>query len=96
MSDANREDTAIEFKARVRDYILEHFPLARQQQPGDDDSLLDSGIIDSLGILEIVNFFGESFSLEVADEDLTPENFESISSLAAFAARKRNDDRGGA
>ena len=72
----------------VRGFIDEHFPAARKQSLGDDDSLLDSGIVDSLGILEIVSFLSETFAIEVSDEDLVPENFQSVATLVDFIERR--------
>ena len=73
---------------RIREFILSRFPLARQQPPADDDSFLDLGLVDSLGILELVEFISESFGLMVTDEDLNPDDFGSIASLAALVRRK--------
>ena len=73
---------------RIRQFILERFPLARQNPPGDADPLLESGLVDSLGILELVNFLIEAFGITVSDEDLLPENFNSIDNLATFVGRK--------
>lgn len=63
---------------------------------GDDDvradmSLLDSGILDSLGILQLVTFLGDEFGIEVTDDDFVAENFETVGSLARFVARKQTD-----
>jgi acyl carrier protein len=73
---------------QIRDFILGHFPAARQSPPGDADPLLESGIVDSLGILELVNFLTETFAISISDEDLQPDNFNSIRSLVAFVERK--------
>ncbi len=54
---------------------------------GNGDNLLESGIIDSLGVLELVTFMQQEFALAVADEDLTPENFQNIESMARFVER---------
>ena len=75
---------------RIRAFILERFPLARQAPPGDTDPLLASGLVDSLGILELVNFISEGFGITVTDEDLQPENFDSIRNLVAFVERRRS------
>lgn len=75
-------------RERLRKFITESFPLARQKLPGDGDPLLDDGLIDSLGILELVNFMTDAFGVEVSDEDLQPENFHSIDTLVAFVVRK--------
>lgn len=55
--------------------------------PGED--LLASGIIDSHGLMEVVGFIESRYKVVVADEDLVPENFESLSSIEGFVARKR-------
>ena len=71
---------------------MERFPLARKQPSLDDDcSLLQSGIIDSLGVMDLIGFLGSEFSLAISDEDLRPENFESISCMATFVESKRCD-----
>jgi acyl carrier protein len=54
---------------------------------GRDDSLLESGALDSVGVMRLVAFLGETFGIEVGDDDLTPENFDTIASLTAFVAR---------
>jgi len=73
----------------IREFILTQFPLAKQLAPRDSDPLLDSGIVDSLGILEIVNFLGDEFGIPVSDEDLTPANFASVDALVRFARSRR-------
>jgi acyl carrier protein len=72
----------------LRRFLREHFPVARQTDLSDDAPLLDSGIVDSLGILELVNFVTETFGVAVSDEDLQPENFSSIRRLALFVERR--------
>ena len=73
---------------RVRRFVMEHFPLARERGVGDEDSLLDDGIIDSLGTLELVAFLEREFDIVVDDEDMVADHFESIASIAAFAAAR--------
>src|SRR5689334_20536235 len=65
-------------KAKVTSFIFEKFPLAQKRQFGEETSLLETGIVDSIGILEIVTFIEEKFSVQVGDDDLVPENFGSI------------------
>jgi acyl carrier protein len=72
---------------RIREFILQKFPLARKRKVANGDNLLESGIIDSLGVLQIVTFIQEEFSVAVADEDLTPENFQNIECMARFVER---------
>ncbi len=84
--------TADSTAERIRHFILNQFPLARQRDIGDEDPLLRTGIIDSLGILEVVVFIESEFGITIADEDLVPEGFESIATMARFVDGKR--DRG--
>jgi len=63
---------------QIKTFILATFPLARKKGVDFEDSLLESGIIDSLGVLEIVNFLVEDLEIEIDEDDLVPENFNSI------------------
>jgi acyl carrier protein len=60
------------------------------QNVSDDAALLRNGLIDSLGILEVVTFIENEFGIRVTDEDLMPENFSSVKSIAAFVQTKAN------
>jgi len=73
---------------KIREFVISRFPLAKQGRLDDEQDLLQSGIIDSLGILEVVNYLSEEFSVVVSDEELLPENFSSISKLTSFTERK--------
>jgi acyl carrier protein len=79
---------------RIRHFILNQFPLARQRAVGDEDPLLRTGILDSLGILEVVSFIEQEFGITVADEELVPESFESIATIARFVDGKRGGGAG--
>ncbi len=83
-------------QVRIRDFILNQFPIARKRGIADADPLLGHGILDSLGILEVVAFVEREFTITVADEELVPESFESISSIARFVDEKRARDNSGA
>ena len=80
-------------RARIRGFILDRFPLARKNRVSESDSLLENGIVDSLGILELIEYIEGEFRIAVSDEELVPENFQSIQHIAAFVERKR-DGRG--
>jgi acyl carrier protein len=79
---------------RIRHFIMNQFPLARQRAVGDEDPLLRTGILDSLGILEVVAFIETEFEITVADEDLVAESFESIATIARFVDGKRGREPG--
>jgi acyl carrier protein len=63
------------------------------QNISNDEPLLKNGLIDSLGILEVVTFVENEFSITVSDEDLLPENFGSVESIAEFVQSKTNGQR---
>jgi len=75
----------------IRSYIVKQFPVARKESLRDDTQLLTSGIIDSLGMLDLVGFLEESFMIQISDEELTPENFASIACLANFVGQKTSE-----
>jgi acyl carrier protein len=75
---------------QIRSYVLDKFPLARQHSLAEEDALLGSGIVDSLGVLDLVAFVEETFDVAVDVEDLQPENFESIARMTAFVEIKMN------
>lgn len=68
---------------KIHQWVLQHFPAA-DQAIGIDDSLLDSGIVDSMGTLEIVEYLEDEFGIEMSDEDMVADHFESVSSIAAY------------
>ena len=72
----------------IRQFIIKKFPLARKRQIQDSDALLETGMVDSQGVLEVVAFIEKEFSIIVEDEYLTPENFQSINKIAAFVTTR--------
>ena len=77
---------------QIRDFIVEHFLYGDSDNAlKDKESFLESGIIDSTGVLELVSFLEENFEIEVEDEELVPENLDSIDSVKAYILRKQNN-----
>lgn len=74
----------------IQAFIFQQFPLARKRGIAPGASLIEGGIIDSLGILEIVTFIEQEFSIELTDEEMLAEYFDSIGSLSAFIVTKLN------
>lgn len=74
-----------EIEAQVRSYIEDNF-LFREDRSSlsDSESLIEAGLIDSTGILELVAFLEEQFKIDVADADLVPANFDSINTIVAY------------
>jgi acyl carrier protein len=78
-------------KDDIRRFIAENFILNETENLGDEDSLLEKGIIDSTGVLELVAFIEEKYSINVEDEEMIPENLDSIHNIAEFLRRKLKD-----
>jgi acyl carrier protein len=77
---------------RIRDYLSKDFLFSDDGFQYDDDaSFLELGIIDSFGVVELVAFVEEEFGISVADDELVPDNFDSVSKLSAFINRKQGD-----
>jgi acyl carrier protein len=74
----------------MKRFILEHFPSSRRRTLENTDPLLESGLIDSMGVLDLVAFIEAEFKVTVDDEELTPDNFQNIARIAAFVEKKRN------
>ncbi|MBI5017288.1 MAG: acyl carrier protein [Deltaproteobacteria bacterium] len=75
--------------SQVRKFIFDSFLFdADESALNDDDSFLEKGIIDSTGVLELVGWIEETFGFRVDDEELVPENLDSVNRLASFVGRK--------
>ena len=75
----------MDVRDRVRRFIQDAFLVDEFK---DDESFLTSGIIDSLGVMQLVAFVESEFSVRVADVDLVPQNFDSVDRVSAFVERK--------
>jgi acyl carrier protein len=76
-------------KARIKAFILNNFLFTDDSNAIDDGaSLIEQGVIDSTGILEVIAFLEETFSVTIRDEEMIPENFDSIDRIAAFTEKK--------
>ena len=74
----------------IRDFVVENFLFGQASAvPDDDASLLENGVIDSTGVLELVAYLEEHFQVRVADAELVPENLDSLHRLSDFVRRKR-------
>ncbi len=76
-------------KEQIRQYLAQNFLFSDNGfGPGDDASFLEEGIVDSTGVLELVMFIEDTFNIEVADEEIVPDNFDSVNNLALYIQRK--------
>ncbi len=75
----------MQVRERVRRFIRESFLV---DDFGDHDSFLATGLIDSLGVLQLVAFVESEFSVAVSDAELVPDNFDSVENVSAFVERR--------
>jgi acyl carrier protein len=78
----------LEIKNKVRDFIVENFLFGDAEGLGDDTSFLDEGIIDSTGVLELVSFIEKAFSIQVEDDEMVPQNLDSLNCAAVYIQSK--------
>jgi acyl carrier protein len=78
-------------KSKIRAFIIENFLFGNDDGLKDETSFLEEGIIDSTGVLELVNFLEEDFDITIDDEELIPENLDSINNVATYLEKKINN-----
>jgi acyl carrier protein len=79
---------------QVRQFVTENFLFSEEKKVSDTDSFLENGIIDSTGVLELVSFVEDNFNIKVNDEEMIPENLDSITNLANFINKKKQNGGG--
>ena len=79
----------MKLQQQIRDFVTSNFYLADPKALEDRTSLLDQGIIDSTGVLEVIMFIESTFGVTVEDSEMLPENLDSIERIAAFVAKKQ-------
>jgi acyl carrier protein len=73
----------------IRAFLRDNFPLSADGVVLDrDDSLIEVGVIDSTGVLELIGFIEERYEIEIADEEVLPENLDSIGNITRFVGSK--------
>lgn len=80
----------MDIKEQVRAFVTSNFYVADPAALDDNASLLDGGIIDSTGVLEVIGFLEETFGIVVEDGEMLPDNLDSIELIANFVARKKH------
>jgi acyl carrier protein len=76
-------------RAAIREFVLDRLaPTSGHTDIGDEDDLIDSGIIDSLGIFQLVAFLEDRFGIAIGDEEITPENFGSVMAIERLVASR--------
>ncbi|MCK5076381.1 MAG: acyl carrier protein [Calditrichia bacterium] len=75
-------------KNQVKEFITENFFVDQVDNLSNSDSLLENGIIDSTGILELVTYLEENFEISIEDDELIPENLDSLNNIEKFVKSK--------
>jgi acyl carrier protein len=79
-------------KEILRIYIRDNHAFGADALPDDRASLLERGVIDSTGVLDLVAFLEREFAIEIRDDELVPDNLDSIEAIATFVARKQEEE----
>ena len=80
----------MDVKQDVRQFLLSNFYVADPETLVDDASLLDQGVIDSTGMLELIFFIEQKFEIKVENNEMVPENLDTVDGIAAFVDRKKS------
>ena len=83
----------MELNTTIRNFIIENFLFEEDETLKEDTSFLESGTIDSTGILELVTFLEETFGFTVEDEELVPENLDSIANVVHYIQKKQEGQK---
>lgn len=84
-----RKNDNYEIKEKLKIFIINNFLLGDHSKTfNDDDSFLEKGIIDSTGVLELVNFIEETYDIRVEDEELVPDNLDSLNKIVSYIEKK--------
>jgi len=76
------------FVSEIRAFIVANFLFGQEATFADDQSFLESGIIDSTGLLELVTFVEQRYGISIGDRELVPENLDSLRNISQFVAQK--------
>ncbi len=78
-------------KNEIRDFLVKHRASQGAGDFADEESLLDQGIIDSLTMVDLITFIEASYRVRIDDDDMTPENFDSLVAIVALVQSKRGE-----
>jgi acyl carrier protein len=84
----NSQNSVVDVKEKVRAFVLEYAAGKGLTELKDDEPLLKTNIIDSLGSFRMIAFLEETFPLTIEDTDMVPENFQTLNDVETFVARK--------
>ena len=74
--------------SKVREFVVENFLFGDGESLKDDTSFMEAGIIDSTGVLELIMFLEETYGIKIEDNELVPENFDTLDNIAHYLEEK--------
>ena len=74
--------------ATIKNFIVTNFYVPNPDKLRDEQSLLDSGIVDSTGVFELIAFIESTYGFKITDEEMVPENFDSIAHITAYVSKR--------
>lgn len=75
-------------RERIREFLLKNRASQEAVELSDEDSLLEQGVVDSVTMVDLIAFLESTFGIRVADDDMTPENFDSVSAIVTYTEAK--------
>jgi len=78
----------LDYTKDINQFIIDNFLFGDDNTVGNDASLLENGIIDSTGVLELISFLEETYEITVEDDEMIPENLDSIDNINQFLNKK--------
>ena len=72
----------------IRQFVIENFLFGKGESLQDGESLLDKGVIDSTGVLELIQFIEDRYDIKIEDEEATPHNLDGVNSVANYVCKK--------
>lgn len=89
------ERTMDTIKRGIRDYVVSSFLFGDGSRLGDETSFLENSILDSTGMLELINFVEQEFGISIDPSELVPDNLDSVQRVTDFVVRKKGPRPGG-
>ena len=85
----SQQETLVNVKGAIKTFIIDNFLFGNEDEPfSEEDSFLENGIIDSTGVLELIEFIEEKFRINTEDDELIPENLDSLNNVTNYVIRK--------
>jgi acyl carrier protein len=87
-TDEKQTQSEADLRSRIRDFVVGNFYIPSPKELDDTSSLVEAGVVDSTGVMEIIAFLASSVGVTVEDDEIVPENLDSIERITRYVARK--------